>query len=154
MAAGLKSKCCKLLPESAMMSVSRYPPIIRACGWVLAHHSVLRPVAKLAAPPCRCVLAYTSTTNAPVISLSLALIFVLAPLPNAIFSHCGSDDFAAGYEGGGPIDLGRFITSMVVVSGFAFPVVLAHSGVIHTSACVMSIVGGGCVPFLLPPVLR
>ncbi|KAF8894638.1 vacuolar protein sorting 55 [Infundibulicybe gibba] len=77
--------------------------------------------------------------------LIVALTFVLAPLPNALFSHCGSDDFAASYEGSGPIDLGRFITSIVVVTGFALPIVLAHSEIIHPNACVMSIVGGGLV---------
>ncbi|KAF5365632.1 hypothetical protein D9758_003324 [Tetrapyrgos nigripes] len=76
--------------------------------------------------------------------LLVALIFVLAPLPNALFAHCGSDDFAS-YENPGPVDLGRFITSMIVVTGFALPIVLAHSGVINTGACVMSIVGGGLV---------
>ncbi|KAK7014833.1 vacuolar protein sorting 55-domain-containing protein [Favolaschia claudopus] len=51
--------------------------------------------------------------------LLVALIFVLAPLPNALFAHCGSDEFAGSYEGGasGPVDLGRFITAMVVTSG-------------------------------------
>ncbi|KAK0450916.1 related to VPS55-protein involved in late endosome to vacuole trafficking [Armillaria ostoyae] len=78
--------------------------------------------------------------------LLVALTFVLAPLPNAVFSHCGSDEFSSQYEGGGgPIDLGRFITSLVVVTGFALPVVLAHSDVITKSACVMSIIGGGLV---------
>ncbi|KAK0197055.1 vacuolar protein sorting 55 [Armillaria mellea] len=77
--------------------------------------------------------------------LLVALTFVLAPLPNAVFSHCGSDDFSNQYEGGGAIDLGRFITSLVVITGFALPVVLAHSDVITKSACVMSIIGGGLV---------
>ncbi|KAF8654230.1 hypothetical protein AX16_003753 [Volvariella volvacea WC 439] len=78
--------------------------------------------------------------------LLVALIFVLAPIPNALFSHCGSDDFGAGMpEGSGPIDLGRFITSIVVVTGFALPIVLAHSEVIHHNAAAMSIVGGGLV---------
>jgi len=78
--------------------------------------------------------------------LLVALTFVLAPLPNALFSHCGSDEFAASYgEGSGPLDLGRFITSIVVVSGFALPIILAHSEVIDPKACVMSIIGGGLV---------
>ncbi|KII88478.1 hypothetical protein PLICRDRAFT_176064 [Plicaturopsis crispa FD-325 SS-3] len=77
--------------------------------------------------------------------LLVALTFVLAPLPNALFSHCGSDEFSASYEGPGPVDLGRFITAVVVVTGFALPIVLAHSEVIKTGACVMSIVGGGLV---------
>jgi hypothetical protein len=80
---------------------------------------------------------------------SSALIFVLAPLPNALFSHCGSDEFAGSYDGAssGPVDLGRFITAMVVTSGFALPIVLAHAQVIRNAACIMSILGGGCVRF-------
>jgi hypothetical protein len=63
-----------------------------------------------------------------------------------LFSHCGNDDsFSAEYEGGAAIDLGRFLTSVTVVTGFAFPVVLAHSEIIRTEACVMSVVGGGLV---------
>lgn len=69
---------------------------------------------------------------------------MLAPLPNALFSHCGSDDLNYG-EGSGPIDLGRFITSIIVVSGVALPIILAHSEIINPKACVMSIVGGGYV---------
>ncbi|KAJ3732190.1 vacuolar protein sorting 55 protein [Lentinula guzmanii] len=77
--------------------------------------------------------------------LLVAITFVIAPLPNALFSHCGADDFSGSFEPTGPVDLGRFLTSLIVVTGFAFPIVLAHSGVINTSACVMSIVGGGYV---------
>ncbi|KAI0818739.1 vacuolar protein sorting 55 protein [Irpex lacteus] len=60
----------------------------------------------------------------------VALIFVLAPLPNWLL---------------GPIDLGRFITSTVVVTGFALPLVLAHSEIIRPGACAMSIIGGSLV---------
>ncbi|KAJ7632642.1 vacuolar protein sorting 55 superfamily protein [Roridomyces roridus] len=78
--------------------------------------------------------------------LLVALTFVIAPLPNALFSHCGADEFAGTYEGAsGPIDLGRFITAMIVTSGFALPIVLAHAQVIHKAACIMSIFGGGLV---------
>ncbi|KAI4524345.1 vacuolar protein sorting 55 [Schizophyllum commune] len=78
--------------------------------------------------------------------LLVALTFVLAPLPNALFSHCGQDEFGGSYEGGGgPVDLGRFITSIFVVTGFALPIVLTHSEVIYPAACVMSIIGGGLV---------
>jgi len=34
---------------------------------------------------------------------------------------------------------------MVVVTGFALPIVLAHSEIINTKASVMAIAGGGCV---------
>lgn len=80
----------------------------------------------------------------------IALTFVIAPLPNAIFAHCGSDDsFSTDGEPSGPIDLGRFITAGVVVTGFAFPLILAHAEIIRPAACVMSIIGGGCVVFRL-----
>jgi hypothetical protein len=80
--------------------------------------------------------------------LLVALTFLLAPLPNALFSHCASDDFGSSLDdgaAGGPVDLGRFITGVIVVTGFAFPVVLAHSEVIEKGACWMSVVGGGLV---------
>ena len=75
----------------------------------------------------------------------VALTFVTAPLPNALFAHCSSDDFSSDPGVGGPVDLGRFITSIVVVTGFALPVVLAHAEVIKPAACVMSIAGGALV---------
>ncbi|KAM5531197.1 hypothetical protein V8D89_013078 [Ganoderma adspersum] len=77
--------------------------------------------------------------------LLVALTFVLAPLPNAVFARCGGDDFSTEYDGSGPVDLGRFITAIVVVTGFALPLVLAHSEVITKGACAMSIAGGGLV---------
>ena len=77
-----------------------------------------------------------------------ALTFVVAPLPNALFSHCGGDDFSTDSgEGSGPIDLGRFITAFIVVTGFSLPLVLAHSEIIKPGASVMSLIGGGYVAF-------
>ncbi|KAF8238646.1 vacuolar protein sorting 55 superfamily protein [Tricholoma matsutake] len=78
--------------------------------------------------------------------LLVALTFVLAPLPNALFSHCGSDEFVTSYgEASGPVDTGRFLTSIIVVSGLALPIILAHSEVINPKACAMSITGGALV---------
>jgi len=78
--------------------------------------------------------------------LLVALTFVLAPLPNALFSHCGADDFSTDYgEGSSPVDLGRFITAFIVVTGFSLPLVLAHSEIIKSGASVMSLIGGGLV---------
>ncbi|KAJ3920292.1 vacuolar protein sorting 55, partial [Lentinula edodes] len=42
-------------------------------------------------------------------------------------------------------DLDRFLTSLIIVTGFVFPIILTRSGMINTSACVMSIMGGGLV---------
>ncbi|KAG1782512.1 vacuolar protein sorting 55 superfamily protein [Suillus placidus] len=77
--------------------------------------------------------------------LLVALTFVLAPLPNALFAHCGGDEFSSSDGATGAVDLGRFLTSIVVVTGFALPVVLTHSEVVRPGACVMSIIGGGLV---------
>jgi len=77
--------------------------------------------------------------------LLVALTFVIAPLPNALFGRCGGEDFSPEYETSGPADVGRFLTAIVVVTGFAFPIVLAHAEVIRPAACVMSITGGGLV---------
>lgn len=75
-----------------------------------------------------------------------ALTFIVAPLPNALFSHCGAEDLSHDYgEGSGPIDLGRFITAFIVVTGFALPLMLAHSEIIKPGASVMSLIGGGYV---------
>ena len=71
---------------------------------------------------------------------------MIAPLPNALFSHCGAEDFSTEIgEGSGPIDLGRFITAFIVVTGFSLPLVLAHSEIIKPGASVMSLIGGGYV---------
>ena len=79
---------------------------------------------------------------------------MVAPLPNALFSHCGSEEFSPDYgEGSGPIDLGRFITAFIVVTGFSLPLVLAHSEIIKPGASVMSLIGGGYVIRLLPGFL-
>jgi len=78
--------------------------------------------------------------------LIVALTFVVAPLPNALFSHCGGEEFSPDYgEGSGPIDLGRFITAFIVVTGFSLPLVLAHSEIIKPGASIMSLIGGGLV---------
>lgn len=102
-------------------------------------------MGELAAVTRWCVLFGMLVLVVLLTELYAALTFVLAPLPNAVFSQCGGDEFSASYEGSGPIDLGRFITSIIVVTGFALPVVLTHSEIIRPGACAMSIVGGAYV---------
>lgn len=65
-----------------------------------------------------------------------------------MFSQCGGDEFSTSYEGSGPVDLGRFLTSTIVVTGFALPIVLTHSEIIRPGACIMSIIGGSYVHLL------
>jgi len=79
---------------------------------------------------------------------SVALTFVLAPLPNALFAHCTPDDFisSSDYDTSSPaVDLGRFITSCTVVTGFGLPLILQHAEIIKPAASYMSIAGGACV---------
>ncbi|KAJ2379355.1 Vacuolar protein sorting-associated protein 55 [Coemansia sp. RSA 2607] len=73
--------------------------------------------------------------------LIVVFTYALAPLPNAVFGGYVSSDPLADVSSS-VADFGRFLTSMLVVSGFALPVVLAHSGIITSTAMVMSVVGG------------
>ncbi|KAN0061737.1 Vacuolar protein sorting-associated protein 55 [Thecaphora frezii] len=77
--------------------------------------------------------------------LLVALTYVLAPLPNSVCARCaGADDFSADYNSAF-LDFGNFVTGMMIVSGFALPLALAHSGIIAPMACIMSIAGGALV---------
>ncbi|KAJ2097297.1 Vacuolar protein sorting-associated protein 55, partial [Coemansia sp. S142-1] len=67
--------------------------------------------------------------------------YAFAPLPNAIFGRYVSSDPLADVSSS-VADFGRFLTSILVVSGFGLPLVLAHSGIIAVPAMVMSIGGG------------
>ena len=102
-------------------------------------------MVKLASPSCRCVAQSFRAIPLLTTGMTIALTFVLAPLPNALSASCGGDEFSADYDGPARGDLVRFITSIFVVTGFAFPLVLAHSEVIRPGACAMSIIGGGYV---------
>lgn len=119
--------------------------ILRLSTRIPTHNPLLCPLRQLASHSRRYVHPSPSlhlllhTTNLTPIT---ALTFVTAPLPNALFAHCASDEFSSDPGVGGPVDLGRFITSIVVVTGFALPVVLAHAEVIKPAACAMSIAGG------------
>ncbi|RIA80168.1 vacuolar protein sorting 55 superfamily protein [Glomus cerebriforme] len=84
--------------------------------------------------------------------LFVVATFVLAPLPNAIFAKCASgDDLYSFHEqtNSGFKDFGKFLTSILVVSGIFLPVVLAHVEVIEFAAMVMSVSGGFLVYFTI-----
>ncbi|KAJ2719255.1 Vacuolar protein sorting-associated protein 55 [Coemansia sp. Benny D115] len=73
--------------------------------------------------------------------LVVVFTYAIAPLPNAVFGGYVSSDPLADVSSS-VADFGRFLTSILVVSGFGLPVVLAHSGIITTAAMTMSVVGG------------
>ncbi|KAJ1916627.1 Vacuolar protein sorting-associated protein 55 [Mycoemilia scoparia] len=58
----------------------------------------------------------------------VALIYLMAPLPNMIFGRYTTNDPLADVSSS-ISDVGRFLTAMLVVSGFGLPIVLAHAGV-------------------------
>jgi len=138
---------------------SRHIAFVRSRGGVLDDHPFLRIVVELVTSLRRFVLFFAASLPprpsslmpfGPMADIDVvrwtALTFVVAPLPNALFSHCGGEDFSADIvEGSGPIDLGRFITAFIVVTGFALPLVLAHSEIIKPGASIMSLIGGGYV---------
>ncbi|KAJ1958378.1 Vacuolar protein sorting-associated protein 55 [Dipsacomyces acuminosporus] len=73
--------------------------------------------------------------------MTVVFTYALAPLPNAIFGRYVSSDPLADVSSS-VADVGRFLTSILVISGFGLPIVLAHSGIITFSAMLMSITGG------------
>lgn len=73
--------------------------------------------------------------------LLVVATYVLAPVPNWICGHLANpDDFES--SSSAVLDLGKFCTGFMVVMGMALPVVLAHAGLIHIEAMIMSITGG------------
>ncbi|QLQ79230.1 hypothetical protein HG537_0B05770 [Torulaspora globosa] len=71
------------------------------------------------------------------------LIFLLAPIPNTLFSKSGSDN--ANFMSDTPSnvqDTGNFLTGVFVTSGIALPVVFYHCQLIGALSCVMSMIGG------------
>lgn len=137
-----------------------YPPLSRNLTRVCArcglppHYTFLRLVSQLVTALSRSVHSHSlySSMHLTFPSLTVtventALTFVLAPAPNALAASCArGQDFSAEYDTTSPIvDFGRFMTSCVVVTGFALPIVLSHAQVIHPAASVMSLIGGGLV---------
>ncbi|KAL2918885.1 Vacuolar protein sorting-associated protein 55 [Polyrhizophydium stewartii] len=73
------------------------------------------------------------------------LLFLLAPLPNAVCKRAaGSSDFMS-EDNSGLLDTGYFMTAFFVVSGLALPVVLNHSGAITSLALILSLCGGSLI---------
>ncbi|CDZ96918.1 Leptin receptor gene-related protein [Phaffia rhodozyma] len=124
MTAGLKSRLLGFHPGY------RVPP----------RHSIVCPLVQLASP-CqykRWMLFVDDIEHQ-------AVTFLLAPVPNSICTRCaGADDFSTEYNSAYK-DFGHFLTSMIVVSAFSLPLIMAHTGLIAPAACWMSMTGGALV---------
>lgn len=73
------------------------------------------------------------------------LIFLLAPLPNALFGK--SDGFSSHGEflnesGRNGEDFGHFMTGLLVSSGILLPIVFYHSNLINHESALMTVSGG------------
>ncbi|CAI4045033.1 hypothetical protein SUVZ_10G2290 [Saccharomyces uvarum] len=72
------------------------------------------------------------------------LIFLLAPIPNTLFStgnQYHTSDFMSDSSNTGQ-DLAHFLTGMLVTSGVALPVVFYHCQLIGHLSCIMCMTGG------------
>ncbi|WFD30051.1 Vacuolar protein sorting-associated protein 55 [Malassezia sp. CBS 17886] len=73
-----------------------------------------------------------------------AVAFTLAPAPNALFaSLAGADSFSdynAAY-----IDFGHFLTGALLMTGVALPLLLAHTGLVASTAAFMALSGGALI---------
>ncbi|KAI9141952.1 vacuolar protein sorting 55 [Paraphysoderma sedebokerense] len=98
-------------------------------------------------------LAFSLATGVLLVILSCALFqnwwplfvvftYILAPFPNMIFGRCAGSDDLFSDNNSGLKDIGYFITSFFIVTGFGLPMVLAHAHVIAPEAATMSIIGG------------
>lgn len=76
--------------------------------------------------------------------LTVLLMFVLAPIPNSLCGASRSDDFMSDSLDS-VVDFGRFLTSILLVSGVALPVIYAHNGLITHPALYMSLAGGSLI---------
>ncbi|OAV88594.1 hypothetical protein PTTG_01514 [Puccinia triticina 1-1 BBBD Race 1] len=79
--------------------------------------------------------------------LLVALTFFTAPIPNMIASsYCGGADYELSIDYSSiPKETADFFTSVLLTTGVALPLVLAHSDLINQSACYMSMAGGALV---------
>ncbi|SCV03824.1 LANO_0G06480g1_1 [Lachancea nothofagi CBS 11611] len=71
------------------------------------------------------------------------LLFLIAPIPNALFSkrNFESSDFMS--ESNSNVeDVGNFFTGLLVTSGLALPTVFYHCHLINQLSCIMSTIGG------------
>lgn len=81
-----------------------------------------------------------------------ALAFALAPAPNALFGGLAGADSFSDYHTyvdrflrSAYVDMGHFLTGVLLTTAVALPCMLAHTGLIAPTAAVMALGGGALV---------
>ncbi|KAL1921834.1 uncharacterized protein VTP21DRAFT_10476 [Calcarisporiella thermophila] len=75
--------------------------------------------------------------------LLVVATYLLAPLPNAICKrYANNDDLSDDSYSSGVLDLGYFLTGMLILSGLGLPFVLSHAEILSVPAVIMSALGG------------
>jgi len=69
----------------------------------------------------------------------VVLAFLLAPLPNSLFSRCG-DEYDA--QARSWLDVGHFLTGAIIAAGVGIPIILTHVGEINVAQFFLSLAGG------------
>lgn len=140
MAAGLKSECI-LHKEEEKKETDRI--VVESANMFCITTAIILLSFVLALGFLLLILSCALFSNW--LPILVALTFVFAPIPNSLCARCaGADDFSADYNSA-YVDFGNWLTSGIVVMGFALPITLAHTGVIAEMAGIMSIAGGALV---------
>ena len=93
--------------------ISRHPPSICASSWIPTRDPIMRIMEQLATSSCRYVVRI-SHLSSEMLTPTIALTFVMAPLPNSICSRCSqAGDYSE--TNSAYVDFGRFLTGMLVV---------------------------------------
>ncbi|KAL6057271.1 Vacuolar protein sorting-associated protein 55 [Balamuthia mandrillaris] len=74
----------------------------------------------------------------------VAVVFLLAPLPNIIFHACTEPDTMAFIEGPQKNwqDMGYFLTGFLLVFGIGLPLIFIHATIIEVLPMVLCLIGG------------
>ncbi|KAL4401127.1 Vacuolar protein sorting-associated protein 55 [Malassezia pachydermatis] len=70
-----------------------------------------------------------------------AVSFALAPAPNVLFGGLAGADSFSDYNNA-YLDFGYFLTGLLLMTGVALPLMLAHTSIITGTAALLSLGGG------------
>jgi hypothetical protein len=69
--------------------------------------------------------------------LLVVLTYILAPFPNLICARCThADDIFSDHGPSGLRDMGYFLTSFLIVTGFGLPIALARAAIVRAGQII------------------